>query len=79
MKAIISASNYSRGDFPELEQHWFDLRSDDGKINAKLEIANLLYHPKESPLIKPSETFWDYDIEITITAKPKQEGLIIKL
>jgi hypothetical protein len=79
MKAIISASNYARGLFPEIEQHWFDLRSEDGKINAKLEIENQLWSSKENPLIKPSELDWEYDIEITITAKPKQEALIIKL
>ena len=79
MKAIISASNYSRGNFPELEQHWFDLHSEDGKINAKLEITNQMWNLNESPLIKPHEIDWEYEIEITITAKPKQEGLIIKL
>lgn len=78
MKAILSASNYERGSFPELEQHWFNLRSVDGKINAKLEIANQLWSPKENPMIKASELEWEYEVEITITAKPKG-AFIIKL
>lgn len=79
MKAKLINLNHDRMclyDFPR-ETYSFIGTSDDAcQREIKLEIDGRVL---KDPLIKWNEKDWEYDIEITITAKPKQEGLIIKL
>lgn len=78
MKAYLTNIEHDRTvffDFPQ-EKYAFVGVSDDGAHQIRLEIEGKVF---KNPLIRFIEKEWEYDIEITITAKPKQEGLIIKL
>ena len=80
MKALIESLQHERHnlrDFFPTESYVLVARTT-GPENRKIRIeieGNVI----KNPLIKADQENWEYDIEITITAKPKQEGLIIKL
>jgi len=79
MKAKLINLDHGRTYFDGFakENYSFVGYSDDAsQRQIKLEIGGRVL---KDPLIKWNERDWEYDIEITITAKPKQEGLIIKL
>ena len=63
-------------DFPKEKYSFIGTTDDASHRQIKLEIYGRVL---KDPLIKWDERDWEYEIEITITAKPKQEGLIIKL
>ena len=78
MKAHLTNIEHDRTclyDFPQ-EKYAFVGSSDDGAHLIRLEIEGKVF---KNPLIRFIEKEWEFDVEITITAKPKQEGLIIKL
>ena len=79
MKAKLINLDHDRmnfSDFPR-EKYSFIGRSEDANQRfIRLEIEGTVL---KDPLIKWNEKDWEYDIGITITAKPKQEGLVIKL
>lgn len=79
MKAILQSIDHDRMSLYDFsrEKYSFICHSDDARQRQiHVGIEGRVF---KDPLIKWDEKDWEYDIEITITAKPKKEGLIIKL
>lgn len=77
MKAILTTISHDRVRPVPYEQYRFvsPQLGPEGRV-VEVSIAGYVL---ENPLFRESERNWEYEMEITITAKPKQEGLIIKL
>ena len=77
MKAILTTISHDRDRLIPYEQYRFEtpqIGPEGRRVSVYIE-----GHVLRSPLIKWNEKDWEYDIEVTITAKPKREQLIIKL